>query len=195
MHYWEKYGFFGGQVFLDFVNTFDDPAKTRELDALPDWRRVLQWAVDAEILSSKESSQLTGFISTPPAILELAKLHKLRHSGWRTFARIAAKKSPHVADLADMSESIKWSMQYASMQKAGTRYEWVITGSDLELALIRARLGIRLSELMSFENLNCINECGNCTGLFLNRGRGIGRRWCRMKTCGNRAKTRRFRGN
>lgn len=195
MHYWEKYGFFGGQVFLDFVNTFDDLGKTRDLDALPDWPTVLQWAVDTEILSSKESSKLNEFISTPSATLELDKLHKLRHLGWSAFTRVAAKKAPNTADIAEMSESIKWSIQYASMQKASTNYEWVITGSDLELALIRARLGITLFELMSFENLDRINECGNCTGLFLNQGRGIGRRWCRMKTCGNRAKTKRFRGN
>jgi predicted RNA-binding Zn ribbon-like protein len=139
--------------------------------------------------------ELSGFISTPSATLELAKLHKLRLLGWNAFTRIAAKKTPHAADLAGMSESIKWSMQYASMQKASTHYEWVIIESGLELALIRARLGITLPELMSFENLDRSSECGNCTGLILNQGRGVGRRWCRMKTCGNRVKTNRFRGN
>lgn len=195
MHYWKKYGFFGGQVFLDFVNTFDDLGKSRDLDALPDWHTVLQWAVDTEILSNKESSNMSVYISTTSATLELEKLHKLRHLGWNAFTRTAAIETPNAADLADISESIKWSMQYASMQKFSTNYKWVITGSDLELELIRARLGITLSELMSFENLGRISECGNCTGLFLNQGRGVGRRWCRMKTCGNRAKTNRFRGN
>ena len=27
MHYWEKFGFFGGHVFLDFINTYDDLGK------------------------------------------------------------------------------------------------------------------------------------------------------------------------
>ncbi|MGH6819514.1 MAG: CGNR zinc finger domain-containing protein [Methylocella sp.] len=38
-----------------------------------------------------------------------------------------------------------------------------------------------------------MRECGRCTGLFLHHGRGLGRRWCRMNTCGNRAKIERFR--
>ena len=195
MHYWEKYGFFGGNVFLDFINTFDDLGKTRDLDAMPDWGTVLKWAIDTEILSGEEVSTLSKLTSTPSAALELEKLHEFRHSGWNAFTRIAAKKTPSTEDLVNISDSIKWSMQYASMQKTSSGYEWIITGPDRDLTLIRARLGITLSELMSSENLDRISECGNCTGLFLNKGRGIGRRWCRMNTCGNRTKTRRFRSS
>jgi predicted RNA-binding Zn ribbon-like protein len=39
-----------------------------------------------------------------------------------------------------------------------------------------------------------VRECasGTCSWLFVDRSRTHQRRWCSMKTCGNRAKARRF---
>ncbi|EPZ91129.1 CGNR zinc finger [Burkholderia cenocepacia BC7] len=38
-----------------------------------------------------------------------------------------------------------------------------------------------------------VRQCGRCTWFFVDRGRGVGRRWCDMRTCGNRAKVEAFR--
>jgi predicted RNA-binding Zn ribbon-like protein len=47
--------------------------------------------------------------------------------------------------------------------------------------------------LVSAERVN-VRECGSevCSWLFVDRSRTKLRRWCSMKTCGNRAKARRF---
>jgi predicted RNA-binding Zn ribbon-like protein len=194
MHYWEKFGFFGGHVFLDFINTYDDLSKTRDKDALPTWETVVKWGTSVAILNKKETIILQKFSEINSTSKELEALYKLRELGWKVFRNIAAKKAPAKNDLASMEEVIKWSLQHASIQKDKSHYSWVRQESFLDPALVRVKLGLALNNLLSAENLDRMNECPGCTGLFLNHGRGIGRRWCRMKTCGNRAKTNRFRG-
>ena len=194
MHYWEKFGFFGGHVFLDFINTYDDLGKSRDKDALPNWETVVRWGKSVTILNKKEARAMLVFSEITPASKELEALYKLRELGWKVFKNVAADKSPAATDLALVEEIIKWSFQHASMQKEKNHYRWVVQASFLEPALVRVKLGLALLNLLSTENLDRMNECPGCTGLFLNHGRGVGRRWCRMKTCGNRAKTNRFRG-
>ena len=47
--------------------------------------------------------------------------------------------------------------------------------------------------LLTSDDLGRIRECDadDCNWLFLDRSRGGNRRWCSMKSCGNRAKARR----
>ncbi len=193
MHYWEKFGFFGGHVFLDFINTYDDLSKTRTEDALPNWETVVRWGNSVGMLNDKESNALLALADTTSVSKELRVLYLLRELGWKFFDNIAKKKSPNAADLTSVEEVIKWSFQHAMMKKEKNHYQWVGQASQFEPELVRVKLGLALSDLLTSENLDRMNECPGCTGIFLNHGRGVGRRWCRMKTCGNRAKIKRFR--
>jgi len=194
MHYWEKSGFFGGHLFLDFINTYDDLGKTRDENALPDWESVQRWSNSVGLINVKELRALKKLTDTAFVEKELQALYQLRELGWNIFNRIAAMKSPKATDLASVDAAIKWSCQFATMKKEKRCYRWTARASLLDPTLIRVKLGLALFNLLSTEDLDRLNECQSCTGLFLNHGRGIGRRWCRMKTCGNRAKTNRFRG-
>ncbi|QCI69487.1 hypothetical protein E8M01_29310 [Phreatobacter stygius] len=61
--------------------------------------------------------------------------------------------------------------------------------------LIRHRLALRLLHLLGGPELPRLRECTRCPWLFLDHGRGRGRSWCRMSTCGNRAKAERYRAS
>jgi predicted RNA-binding Zn ribbon-like protein len=47
--------------------------------------------------------------------------------------------------------------------------------------------------LLTAGEFDCVSECAadDCNWLFLDRSRGGTRRWCSMRSCGNRAKARR----
>jgi predicted RNA-binding Zn ribbon-like protein len=49
------------------------------------------------------------------------------------------------------------------------------------------------AELLTSDEIHQVRECNSdrCTWLFVDRSRTHRRRWCDMKTCGNRAKARR----
>ncbi|MFW5641932.1 MAG: CGNR zinc finger domain-containing protein, partial [Roseicyclus sp.] len=54
-------------------------------------------------------------------------------------------------------------------------------------------LALSLAALLQSGDLARLRECRRCTRLFLDHGRGPGRRWCSMARCGNRAKAQSFR--
>jgi predicted RNA-binding Zn ribbon-like protein len=50
------------------------------------------------------------------------------------------------------------------------------------------------SELLTSDDLAYVRGCASetCAWLFLDKTKNHGRRWCEMKTCGNRDKARRY---
>lgn len=192
-HYWEKFGFFGGQVFLDFINTFDDLDKSRQHDALPDWPTVLQWSKKAGLLDSSEKNHLNAALSKKAVFDELEQLHALRENGWTILHKVAAKVSPDPLLLNAMSKQLQYSYSQSTLTYINNKYRWMISTKPIAVDLIRIRLGLFAGELLSSTDSIRIAECAGCTGLFINQGRGLGRKWCRMSTCGNRAKIKKFR--
>ncbi|MGH6855073.1 MAG: CGNR zinc finger domain-containing protein [Aestuariivirga sp.] len=193
MHSWVKYGFFGGQVSLDFVNTVDDEGKTREVNAIPDWKTVLTWALKAGILSAKEAHSLTQSVNEARIADELDQLYAFRERLWSVLRNFAAGRAVDTEKARAISNTIQWAVQKASIVQDVQAFRWSVFQTELGISLIRARLALAVSDLITGQDLRQLRECGRCTGLFLHHGRGLGRRWCRMNTCGNRAKIERFR--
>ena len=191
-HYWQKFGFFGGHSFLDFINTVDDVEKSRKLEALENWGVLLSWAMAADIINQSEQNKLQNVFTKKSAQTELGKLHRLRELSWRIFSAIAAKSPPNHDDLEKLGEYIKWAYNEATLIHSKKGVQWHVVSDEPNITLIRARLGLAVDDLLSRQTDKII-ECGGCTGLFLNQGRGVGRKWCRMQSCGNRAKVSKFR--
>lgn len=193
-HFWKKLGFFGGHAALDFANTLDDVDKTRSMEALPDWSTAFDWARAAGVLSSEEISLMVPQAAGEAAKKELDALHRFRESLWGVLSDIAASRPPDQSMTASVESEIKQALGQARLEQDETSFRWYAGVDVLGLKLLRARVALAVWELMSRQNLGRLRECGRCTGLFLDHGRGRGRRWCRMNTCGNRTKTERFRG-
>ena len=49
------------------------------------------------------------------------------------------------------------------------------------------------AQLLASDDRHRLKCCDGCGRLFLDQSRNRSRRWCDMRTCGNRAKVRRFR--
>ncbi len=192
-HYWEKFGFFGGHVFLDFINTFDDLGKTRQLDAFNNWAELLRWSEKAGLLNEVETRSLGKQASTKITDLELDRLRNFRESAWQVLSQTADNQSTKANDYAALSDILKWGYGRARLKHDGQKFQWLAPIDSEDITVIRARLALSGAELLTSDAITRIAECGSCTGLFLNTGRGVGRKWCRMKTCGNRAKIHRFR--
>lgn len=190
-HFWQKFGFFGGHAALDFVNTLDDVDKRRSMEAIPDWTTVFAWAQAAGVLSADEVKLLAGGASDEE---ELTALHGFREALWGLLSDLAAKRSPDEELAASVEAEIKWALAAARLERNEASFGWCVSPEAFGLKLLRARVALAVWDLMSRQDLSRLRECGRCTGLFLDHGRGRGRRWCRMNTCGNRTKTERFRG-
>ncbi len=190
---WKTHGFFGGHVVLDFVNTVDDIEKTRDVDAIPDWPSALAWCAASELLTRSEIAELASAEMREPAEKELTELHEIRERLWRIFGAIGRDEDIGNHDVRDMEADIRWMVAGAALGRAGRGLSWHSSVADFGVSVIRARIVGEALDLLIRGDLKRLKECGRCTGLFLDFGRGVGRKWCRMETCGNREKVARHR--
>ncbi len=190
MHAWQRTGFFGGHVALDFANTVDDEGKTRDRDALPDWPAALAWALKAEVIGPAEADALRA---DPHADTALGDLVAFREAAWRLLSAVAGDAGPDPLDARAVSAVIVWAHGLAALEIDSRLACWRVALNRAGPDVIRARLALTLAALLASPELARVRECGRCTGLYLDHGRGKGRRWCRMSSCGNRAKAERYR--
>ncbi|SMF47649.1 Conserved protein containing a Zn-ribbon-like motif, possibly RNA-binding [Tistlia consotensis] len=192
MSMWRTHGFFGGHPVLDFANTLDDDGKTRAEETLRDWSDLLAWARQAEVVDEDEVGRLAA-CSGPEAAAALARLLALRELVWSVLCAQAAGRPAAPEQLEALATAIREALARAHLVQAGGGFAWQVAFADQGPDVVRLRLLLALEALLQDPELVRLRECGRCTALFLDRGRGVGRRWCRMETCGNRAKAERFR--
>lgn len=192
MHGWQEFGLLGEDPALQFVNTVDDIGKTRFEDGVPDWSTLLAWSSAAGVLTETEVSVLERAHDTPEAEAELRAVHDLREATWRVLHAKAAGEEDTDAE-AEVAAVARWAFDRSELRSDARGYEWRAAATAEDPALLRIRLALIVERFLRSEELARMRECGRCAALFLDHGRGRGRRWCRMATCGNRAKAERFR--
>jgi predicted RNA-binding Zn ribbon-like protein len=184
----------GGALCLDFANTMGDrPLRTEE--HLVRWSDLLAWAVQASIVSPREVSALKrwaiGAGQAAEAALDEAK--DLRETIYRIFAAIAAGRSVPAADVATLNRWLGASLAHLKAVPANGGFEWGWEASADPRRLLWPIVWSAGGLLVSDEWTE-VRECASdrCSWLFVDRSRTKKRRWCSMRTCGNRAKVHRF---
>ncbi|WP_395679055.1 CGNR zinc finger domain-containing protein [Inquilinus sp.] len=187
---WRTEDLVGGDVVLDFLNTVGDTGRTRVLERLATWDDAVAWARFTGVADSQEAAALR---SGPDGGTDLLRLRAFREAAYRLLSARAAGSAPE-ADAVDAVEAeIRAALAASRLSAEGGDSVWRLVPDRTGRDLIRHRLALRLLHLMSGPELAQLRECGRCPWLFLDHGRGRGRAWCRMATCGNRAKAERFR--
>ena len=177
---------------LDFINTVSDTDKHRHRNRLDSWDRALGWAVFAGILDPREADDLRGCRDRQKALEELLAF---RECAYRILHARAAGQVPSGDDLGSLQAEIQRAQAAGELISCRDGFGWRHGLERSGREVLRHRLTNQLWGLMSGPEISRLRECGRCSWLFLNKGRGVGRRWCRMSTCGNRAKAAAYRAN
>ena len=186
----------GGRLCLDFVNTVD-PRRTGEgRDYLASYADVLDWfeALDVRLPRSiswlrrrarAESDEARGMHRQAVAMREA------------TFALINTSRLGGAvlpSDLAKLNQALGESIGHrvlAAAERGGVREEWRAADT---LNQVLWPVAIDAWDLLTEPELTLVRQCpldaGGCGWLFLDMSRAGNRRWCDMRTCGNRAKVR-----
>lgn len=186
MHEWTHADLIGGHAALDFLNTVSDVGKSRQQTRLETWNDYLGWTAAAKVEQFESVSALkTGHSAT------LAKIHELREVSYSIFHALAAGNTPNDNVLDKLQTFIRDAYRYAELTVVGGELRWKFRKKDRALHL--HRLVLLIDDFLRSADLRRLRECGRCTWLFLDTGRGHGRKWCDMRKCGNRAKSESFR--
>ena len=179
---------------LDFANTTPYHHNLSE-DHLRTYADLLSWSLNVEILDEREAEQLWDISSSQPAQAEtvLKKAITLREAIYAILSDIAHDEAPRAADLETLNGALAEAMAHMRVAPVDNGFGWQWVGGEDDLERMLWPVAWSASQLLLSDDLKYIRECGgvDCDWLFLDTSRNHSRRWCDMKTCGNRAKARR----
>jgi len=187
----------GGVLCLDFANTVSRRQAPEHItDHLSGYADLVAFDGQSKVVSPEEAHDLLAHagLHGTEASRSFRKAISLRESLYRAFSAIAAGNRAAANDVEQINNAAIEALNHRKLAHAnsGYRWEWNWTGKD---TLDRAIWPVAQSaaELLTSAGLDGVRECDapDCAWLFLDQSRNRSRRWCDMKTCGNRQKARR----
>ena len=187
----------GGRLCLDFNNTIDwlglEPSVDERLETYGD---LLQWSVAAEVLPAEAAKRLARLAGKDQDTTDevLADALALRETVHALFYAVAGGEEIDPTALTALNE---WLAETpAEVHTAGTTLDFTWGWADRpdDLGAMLPPVAWSAAQLLTSAQRSQVKTCGNdtCGWLFLDESRKHNRRWCEMRTCGNRAKARRF---
>jgi predicted RNA-binding Zn ribbon-like protein len=205
-----RFDFCGGQLAIDFTNTVGSRGGAPE-EHLRTFGDLAAWAEARGILPRARATRLRRDAAGRPAAARaaLGRALELREALYRVIEAAAAARRPAPADLAIVNAQVRatFSRVQLGSPRSGSVSEKLEHAPGLELTTEDAGTGsvadpiltpvVRAAvELLTSADIARVRTCADqsCAWLFLDTTRSRTRRWCDMKSCGNRSKVRRFRG-
>ncbi len=181
----------GGHPALDLLNTVEWRGRPQPEDRLQDFAALLAWCRRLGLLSSATARALTRWAQADPEgaaarhrriVAEREVLHGIVHV-------LSQGGRPPAAAVEGFNRLLAALPATEKLEFAGGRMRWQgVAADDLESLLFRPAAALLASESLRGLRLCQGPECG---WLFLDESRNRSRRWCSMRSCGNRAKARR----
>jgi predicted RNA-binding Zn ribbon-like protein len=192
----------GGDPALDLVNTVDWTSRGPADERLGTYEQLTRWAEGAGVLGAAAGRRLRRVASERPraAAAALEYGHRTRATLRDLFGAIARDELPGDALprfnqlLADAMERLEIVPEAGSRGRAG--YDWRWRGQDSDPRAVVWPVIWSAASLLKSEELGNVRMCDgdDCGWMYVDRSRNGLRRWCQMRTCGTREKTRRRRG-
>lgn len=185
----------GGPVCLDLAETLVDRHSKRGKEHLNCYLDLVAWSVERGLLTEAQARQLKKEATNQPA--KAYRVYKrtvaLREAIYRIFSAVADERQPSVADMDIFNSEFSGLIARSGivMTESGFQWEWV---EDDEEILDRMLWPVvrSVAVLMMSNDLDRLRECaaGDCNSLFMDTTKNRSRKWCAMKSCGNREKAR-----
>ena len=183
----------GGVLCLDFVNTKNWHTDEKPYDFFGDYNALLQWSLQLKLITQSQAEQLLMLSGrqTQKAQATLEQAKQLREIIYRIFLAIANTQEVPPSELDRFNSA--WTKSLASLQvyPAQKVFRWKWVGIDEALDSMLWPVLHSAAELLISKKLYRVKDCEGCGWLFLDTTKGGRRRWCDMRICGNRAKSKR----
>lgn len=176
---WSEENFVGGHLALDFLNTVGDTDKSRSANLLTSPEALLDW------LAASGTEERDAKV-TPPSQDDVDALIGFRELTHRVLSATVSNKIPEPDDIQAFEAHIKSALGRAHLDLSATPPPWIATKDPAHYWI--DRFVLLVDGFIRSPEAAKLRQCERCSWFFLNSGRGRGRRWCNMSTCGNRHK-------
>jgi predicted RNA-binding Zn ribbon-like protein len=188
--------FTGGNPCLDFADTVDNRTSDHPRELLTDYGRLLQWGEEAGVITAKSAERLRHLASEAPgnALTTLRTSIQLRDTIYDIFSAVARRRVIPSTALAILNKAVRQVAQHAQLVHANRRFTWEWIEPESNLDSMLWPVSRAAAELLIGEEIGYVRQCASetCSWLFLDKTKNHRRRWCAMKSCGNRDKARRY---
>jgi predicted RNA-binding Zn ribbon-like protein len=185
----------GGNLALDFVNTVSSRPTAERLDRLSDYPHLVVFGEETGVLRRPLSDSLYRIAGEVPGHGETAlqQAVRLREALFDIFSAVAEHRAIPSNALALLNFAVQESAAHSRIVHTNQRFvvEWV--GMDSYLDSLLWPIARAAADLLTSHELANLRICASddCAWLFLDQTKNHRRRWCDMRTCGNRVKARR----
>ncbi len=193
---WSEGNFVGGDVSLDFANTAAGRTDGVPLtDGIKTYADLVAWSRAAGLISKAEARRLGRLADSRPdeAVETLDRAIDLRETVFAVFSATAARRHPPEDAIAALNEALRNALPNLRLAHAGSGFAWTwrddTDALDSMLWPIIRAAGTLLTECDPKRIRYCPGD--DCGWLFVDSSRNGRRRWCDMRTCGNRTKAKR----
>jgi predicted RNA-binding Zn ribbon-like protein len=191
-----RFEFTGGNLCLDFANTVNNRPSTRPEELLNDYTDLANWGAEAGVLTQNTFHRLHRLANEAPGHAKSALGHavNLREAIYSIFSAVAERRGISGSALGALNLAAQEAGEHARLVHTHRRFlwEWVLPEESLNSLLWPVARAA--ADLLVSDDLGYVRQCAadDCAWLFLDKTKNHRRRWCDMRTCGNRDKARRY---
>ncbi len=186
----------GGKKCLDFINTLDWRGRDRPVEYLNSFEDVIRWAAYVKVISLKEEKDFSkqAGMNIKKAEEALTITIELRELLYKMFRDIQHGKRTQKQDLLRLNEFLQQAFNSTAITLSLTEFELDAGVDTTTLTGLLSPIVWDAVNLLTNEDLLRIKSCADtvCGWMFFDISKNKSRQWCDMKSCGNRAKARKF---
>jgi predicted RNA-binding Zn ribbon-like protein len=187
----------GLELCLDFTDTVDWRTSKHSKEGLVGYGDLVNWSQKRGVIGQFEASHLLALAKAdkPAADAVLDQAKTLRETIYRIFSAVAHGKRANPDDVRILNSYLGRAMAKIEVQitEDGYRLGWCTEELTDKMLYPVAKSA---ADLLTSEQLARVRECANeddgCGSMFLDYSKSHSRRWCSMKSCGNKAKSRTY---
>jgi predicted RNA-binding Zn ribbon-like protein len=190
----EPFKLYAGHPGLELINTLDMRFTQEPVELLPTYRELLRFCAQVELLTQEQARRLAHSVQARDAQKVLSAAKELREAlSAYVYGRIDRTRTLG-EPLPILERHFHDAALHRTLQTDDARLGWTWSGVEHEPEFPLWRLAQESEDLLMSHAPEQTKECGDpsCRWLFLDTSKNHTRRWCDMKTCGNRMKARRF---
>jgi predicted RNA-binding Zn ribbon-like protein len=186
----------GGKLCLDFINTLDWRGRKPPVEYLNNFSDVIRWAAYVKIITPEQEIKMNRQSTknkdlSKKALKSSIELRELLH---RLFSDIEQRKKIKKQLLLKLNIFLQKASTGLTIKHPKIGFELAACVDPKNfMSLLYPIIWESVNLLTSNDRLR-IKSCGDktCGWVFLDTSKNKSRQWCDMKSCGNRAKARKF---
>jgi predicted RNA-binding Zn ribbon-like protein len=189
----KPFNLLAGHPALELVNTLDLRFSADPKELLATYADLLRLTAQLRLLPAEQARKLARSVSDKNARQVLASAVELREALAAVFYRWIDGGKPVGAPLETIEGHFHAAAQRRRLTAAESHLDWSWSGAEQRAELPLWKLAQSACDLLLSSDAERVKDCGDptCRWLFLDLSKNHTRRWCDMKTCGNRMKARR----